>query len=77
MNTEQSKIENELARVANRVVAIYAEERGSLRGRTAAELQEMEHQADHYRFHEDFSVRTAAEILRTAAKMQGEQTRRG
>ena len=58
--------------VGEQIIGLYQEQRVALETLTARELVELEHEMEHLRNHPTFSIRTGAEIVRTAAKMNRE-----
>lgn len=64
-----SMMNPKVARLAERVIELYQEELAALAAMPPAQLVELEHEMEHLRLHPRFSVRTAAELVRTAAVM--------
>lgn len=62
-----------VVRVAEGLLRDYRVERRNLRQLPVPELVELEHEMEHLRRHPDFSIRSAAEIVRAAAVMEREE----
>jgi hypothetical protein len=59
----------EIARTQRQILDLYEKQRSYLAGKPRQYVEDLKHQAMDLIHHEDFSVRTAAEINRTACVM--------
>lgn len=64
-----------LQRVQDRLLGLYHECRESMDGVPASDIEELRHQVEHALNHQDWTARTAAEIIRTACTMELEARR--
>jgi hypothetical protein len=67
-----SMMNSKVQRISEALLATVEAEQASMRQLTTWELTELEHEMEHLRNHQAFSIRTAAEMVRVAAKQERE-----